>query len=165
MPTPTCPQCGTFKVRPAPRRSVSDRVLAFLTVHPFRCQLCARRFRSLIGKRTANPGRAYDRLSVKYPVWFQPSALPAERRTFQGMIENLSIRGCRIRSNMAFPVGTRLRLEFLSSHQSFPITIDGAVVRSRRDDVIGLRFVAILHAEERRIGHILNLRLPDLEPS
>ena len=116
MPTPTCPQCGTFKVRPAPRRSVSDRVLAFLTVHPFRCQLCARRFRSLIGKRT-------------------------------------------------FPVGTRLRLEFLSSHQSFPITIDGAVVRSRRDDVIGLRFVAILHAEERRIGHILNLRLPDLEPS
>lgn len=165
MPTPTCPQCGTLKVRPAPRRSVSDRVFAFLTVNPFRCQLCARRFRSLIGKRTANPVRAYDRLSVKYPVWFQPSALPAERQTFQGMIENLSIRGCRIRSHMAFPVGTRLRLEFLSSHQSFPITIDGAVVRSQRDDVIGLRFVAILHAEERRIGHILNLRLPDLEPS
>jgi hypothetical protein len=134
MPIPTCPQCRTLKVRPAPRRSASDRVFALLTVHPFRCQLCAKRFRTFVGKRTANPRRAYDRLSVKYPVWFQPSALPAERRTFQGMIENLSIRGCRIRSNVAFPVGTQLRLEFLSSHQSFPITIDGAVVRSRRDD-------------------------------
>ncbi|MET0516712.1 MAG: PilZ domain-containing protein [Nitrospiraceae bacterium] len=165
MPTPKCPRCGTLKVRPAPRRSLSDRAFAFLTVHPFRCQLCARRFRSLIGKRAANPGRAYDRLSVKYPVWFQLSALPTERLTFQGMIENLSIRGCRIRTNKAFPVGTRVRLEFLSSHQSFPITIDGAIVRSRRDNVIGLRFIAILHAEERRIGHILNLRLPDLEPT
>jgi hypothetical protein len=53
-------------------------------------------------------------------------------------------------------------LEFLPSNHTFPITIDGAVVRSRSKDRIGLRFVALLREEERRIRHIVNLKLPDL---
>ena len=77
------------------------------------------------------------------------------------MVENLSIRGCRIRSNISFPIGTRVQLEFLPSTHTFPITVDGAVVRSRTDDLLGLRFVALLREEERRIRHIVNLKLPD----
>lgn len=160
MPTLSCPSCRTTKVRPAPRRSLADHLMGFFRVAPFRCQLCGRRFRTLNRHRITPTKRNYERIPVRYPVWFQTRLSTASGETFQGMVENLSIRGCRIRSKVSLPLGTRMRLEFLPSPHTFPITIDGAVVRSRLNDLVGLRFVALLRAEERRISHIVNLKLP-----
>ncbi len=161
MAIPSCPSCRTAKVRPAPIRSVSDRVLGFFLVTPFRCQLCGLRFRQLLRQRIALTRRHFERIPVRYPVWFQTKLSIRSGETFQGTVENLSIRGCRIRSAVSFPIGTRLRLEFLPSPHTFPITVDGAIVRSRMEDVVGLRFVALLREEERRISHIVNLKLPN----
>ncbi len=136
-------------------------MMALFSFVPFRCQLCGRRFRTWARRRLSPSQRNFERVPVRYPVWFQARSSSRAGETFQGMVENLSIRGCRIRSNISFPIGTRVQLEFLPSTHTFPITVDGAVVRSRTDDLLGLRFVALLREEERRIRHIVNLKLPD----
>src|SRR6188474_1293267 len=42
-----------------------------------------------------------------------------------------------------------------------PSLVDGALVRSRSAEGIGLRFSSFLRSEERRLRRILDLRLPD----
>ncbi|MGQ0812209.1 MAG: PilZ domain-containing protein [Nitrospiraceae bacterium] len=160
MPVRRCPKCGTSKTTLAPRRTVSDRLLGALTIYPCRCQLCSHRFRTFFGRPSTNPRRNFERVPVQYPVWFQLSCSAAQSLGQSGTIINLSIRGCRIKSSATVPKGTVLRLEFQSSTHAFPITIDGAMVRSRTNDSIGLRFVSLLREEERRIRRIVDLRLP-----
>jgi len=106
MPAKRCPACGTAKVRLAPRRTLLDQVLGTFTVYPLRCQLCTYRFRSFIGRPSTNPRRSYERVAVRYPVWFQSRfTRPAEGLGYPGTITNLSIRGCRIWSATPIPKG------------------------------------------------------------
>ena len=67
-----CPACGGSKIRLAARKSLSDVLLSGLTIYPFRCQLCADRFRTFLGRRTPNPRRSFERIEVSFPVWFRP---------------------------------------------------------------------------------------------
>ncbi len=161
-----CPACGASKIRLAARRSLSDVLLSGLTIYPFRCQLCADRFRTFLGRRTSNPRRSFERIEVSFPVWFRPrrSKYPDEMGQ-EGMIENLSIRGCRIRSTTPVAVGSRLELEFQHSNDSFPITIEEAVVRSSANGGIGLRFTRLHRNDERRIRRIVDVWLSELLPS
>jgi hypothetical protein len=50
-------------------------------------------------------------------------------------------------------------LEFQPSADALPITIDGAVVRSRAGNAVGLRFVTVHREEELRLRQILEPRL------
>lgn len=161
-----CPTCGASKIRLAARKSISDVLLSGLTIYPFRCQLCADRFRTFLGRRTPNPRRSFERVEVSFPVWFRPrrSKDPQEMGQ-EGVIENLSIRGCRIRSTVPVAIGSRLELEFQHSDDSFPITIDEAVVRSSANGVIGLRFTRLQRGDERRIRRILDVWLSEILPS
>lgn len=156
-----CPTCGTNKTRPAARKNLSDDLLSALTIYPFRCQLCAKRFRTFVGRRVATPRRSFERVPVMFPVWFRPrSASPLELGQ-EGVIENLSIRGCRIRCGAPLSTGVRLELEFQHSNCSFPITIDEAVVRSSLENAVGLRFVRLQPRDEQRIRQIVDVWLPD----
>ncbi|MDF0675862.1 MAG: PilZ domain-containing protein [Nitrospira sp.] len=161
-----CPTCGASKIRLAHRKSLSDVLLSGLTIYPFRCQLCADRFRTFLGRRTPNPRRSFERVVVSFPVWFKPrrSRYPDEMGQ-EGLIENLSIRGCRIRSTTPMLIGSRLEMEFQHSNDSFPITIDEAVVRSSANGAIGLRFTQLRRSEERRIRQLIDVWLPELLPS
>ncbi len=80
------------------------------------------------------------------------------------MIDNLSIRGCRIRSTAPMRIGSRLELEFQHSDSSFPVTIEEAVVRSIADGAIGLRFTKLHRSDERRIRQLIDVWLPELLP-
>ena len=161
-----CPACGGSKIRLAARKSLSDVLLSGLTIYPFRCQLCADRFRTFLGRRTPNPRRSFERVEVSCPVWFKPrrSKYPDETGQ-QGVIENLSIRGCRIRSTTPVAIGSRLELEFKHSNDSSPITIEEAVVRSSADGAMGLRFTRVHRSDERRIRRIVDVWLSELLPS
>jgi hypothetical protein len=79
----------------------------------------------------------------------------------EGVIDNLSIRGCRIRCTTPLTAGSRLEMEFQHSNCSFPITIDEAVVRSSGENTIGLRFVRLQRSDELRIRQIMDLWLPE----
>ena len=50
-------------------------------------------------------------------------------------------------------IGSRLELEFQHSDNSFPVTIEEAIVRSIADGAIGLRFTKLHRSDERRIRH------------
>lgn len=156
-----CPSCGTAKTRLAARRSVADRILSCVRVYPFRCQLCAARFRSFLGCLAGSPRRNFERVAVEFPVWFRPLHSSPVGLGCEGMMRDLSIRGCRIR--YAYPVapGTRLELEFQHSNNSFPITVDEAVVRSSSPGELGLRFVQLHRPDQRRIRTIVDLWLPE----
>ena len=160
-----CPTCGASKIRLAHRTSLSDVLLSGLTIYPFRCQLCADRFRTFLGRRTPNPRRSFERVGVSFPVWFKLRRSTCwDEMGQEGMIENLSIRGCRIRSPTPVPIGSRLELEFQYFNNSFPITIEEAIVRSSANGTIGLRFTRLRRTDERRIGRLIDVWLPELLP-
>ena len=156
-----CPKCGTSKTQLAPRKSVTDRLLSALTIYPVRCQLCTHRFTTFLGKLKKNPRRNYDRVSVQYPAQVRPAHDPSQRIVVEGTLSNLSLRGCRVRTSQRIPMGCQVMLEFHPAEYDDPIMIDGAIVRSRCAEGIGLRFSSFLRSEERRLRRILELRLPD----
>ncbi|ALA56707.1 PilZ domain-containing protein [Nitrospira moscoviensis] len=161
MTSRRCPRCGTIKTKLAPRKTLSDSLCSAFTIYPFRCQLCAKRFRTFLGHRAKLPRRGFERVSVSFPVWIKPRPAPPLHMGREGVLENLSLRGCRIRAETPFALGTRVELEFQYADTSFPITIDEAVVRSITEDGIGLRFVQLQRADERRIRQIIDLWLPE----
>jgi hypothetical protein len=161
IPTASCPQCGTTKTRLAPRRTMMDRLLGTLTIYPVRCQLCAHRFNAFLGRIKINPRRNYDRVSVQYPAQVRPIHDPSQHVVVEGMLSNLSLRGCRVRTSQRIPMGCRVMLEFQPAEYDDPIMIDGAIVRSRCAEGAGLRFSSLLRSEERRLRRILDLHLSD----
>ena len=161
MSTQKCPKCGTAKTKLAPRSGVADRLLGTLTIYPFRCQLCTHRFTTFFGKLKTNPRRNYDRVSVEYPAHVRPIRDPSQRIVVEGVLSNLSLRGCRMRTTQRIPMGCHVMLEFHPAEYDDPIMVDGAIVRSRCAEGIGLRFSSLLRSEERRLRRILDLRLPD----
>jgi len=64
-------------------------------------------------------------------------------------------------TNQRIPMGCQVMLEFYPAEYDDPIMVDGALVRSRSADGIGLRFSSLLRTEERRLRRLLDLRLPD----
>ena len=161
MHTPNCPKCGTGKTKLAPRSGVADRLLGTLTVYPLRCQLCTHRFTTFLGKLKTTPRRNYDRVSVQYPAQVRPIHDPSQRIVVEGILSNLSLRGCRVRTSQRIPMGCQVMLEFHPAEYDDPIMVDGAIVRSHCAEGIGLRFSSLLRSEERRLRRILDLRLPD----
>ena len=161
MDTPNCPKCGTAKTKLAPRSGVADRLLGTLTIYPLRCQLCTHRFSTFIGKLKTNPRRNYDRVSVQYPAQVRPIHDPSQRVVVEGTLSNLSLRGCRVRTSQRIPTGCQVMLEFHPAEYDDPIMVDGAIVRSRCAEGIGLRFSSFLRTEERRLSRILALHLSD----
>ena len=161
MPTPSCPKCGTAKTKLAPRSGVADRLLGTLTIYPVRCQLCTHRFTTFLGTLKTNPRRNYERVPVQYPAQVRPINDTSQRVVVKGTLSNLSLRGCRVRMSQRIPMGCREMLEFHPAEYDDPIMVDGAIVRSRCAEGIGLRFSSLLRSEERRLRRILDLRLPD----
>ena len=161
MRTCPCPKCGTLKTKLAPRNGMTDRLLGALTVYPLRCQLCAHRFTTFLGKLKSNPRRNYERVPVQYPAQVRPTYDPSRRVVVEGTLSNLSLRGCRVRTSQRIPMGCKVMLEFHPAEYDDPIMIDKAIVRSRCAEGIGLRFSNFLRSEERRLRRILDLRLSD----
>ena len=161
MHAKNCPKCGTAKTKLAPRRGMTDHLLGTLTIYPVRCQLCAHRFTTFLGKLKTNPRRNYDRVSVQYPVEVRPIHDPSQHVVVEGTLSDLSLRGCRVRTSQRIPMGCQVMLEFHPAEYDDPIMVDGAIVRSRCAEGIGLRFSSLLRSEERRLSRLLALRLPD----
>ncbi|MEO8046499.1 MAG: PilZ domain-containing protein, partial [Nitrospirota bacterium] len=119
------------------------------------------RFTTFLGKIKTNPRRNYDRVSVQYPAEVRPIHDPSQRVVVEGTLSNLSLRGCRVRTSQRIPMGCQVMLEFQPAEYDDPIMVDGAIVRSRCAEGIGLRFSSLLRSEERRLSRLLALRLSD----
>ena len=146
---PRCPRCGQQAARRSPRTGPWDHLLSLVSFYPFRCQLCATRFRSLQRRRhvrhTADR-REYDRLLVQVPV-----TLAGGTEHAAGETADLSLNGCSIRTNAGVAPGATVRLR-LSLGQSGAVEVVAAVVRSRTDERLGLQFVQMSGPDRERLS-------------
>ena len=156
---PDCPQCGTWIVRQARRRGTREHLLRFLSICPFRCQLCTHRFLAIRGQPSYNPRREYERILVRYPVAFCAAFLGPLAEAAAGTMVNVSIRGCRIESSLPASQGARLRIGFVTDAREPPIEVEGAVVRNAVGDCMGLEFLKIRPEEEDRLRQVIEARL------
>ena len=88
-----------------------------------------------------------QRKDSRFSVEFRSSFSSANRISGDGTLNELSLRGCRVRSLVELNPGTVLQIRVhISDHES-PIAISHAVVRWYRDGSFGCEFVN-LGAEE-----------------
>jgi len=147
-----CPRCGQQAARRSPRTGVWEHVVSVLYLYPFRCQLCATRFRSFQFRRYARRSqdrREYDRLSVRVPVTVVSGAERADGET-----ADLSLTGCSVRTAGAFAAGSTVQLR-LRLGQSGDVNVESAVVRTQRDGGLGLQFEKISAADHDRLSRYL----------
>src|SRR5438552_6453471 len=147
-----CPRCGQQAARRSPRTGVWEHVVSVLYLYPFRCQLCATRFRSFQFRRYARRSqdrREYDRLSGRVPVTVVSGAERAD-----GQTADLSLTGCSVRTAGTFAAGSTVQLR-LRLGQSGDVNVESAVVRTQRDGGLGLQFEKISAADHDRLSRYL----------
>lgn len=161
-----CPRCKTRLVRVAPQKHLGERLVAWLTIYPHRCQLCAHRFLAFCGVLRVIPQRNFHRIRVSFPTWIRSAFFQNYFPAVPGRIVNLSIDGCRLDGKLVIPKGARIRVEFEVGRDEQPVTIDEAVVCSHPGDGygLGLRFTKLRREEKRRIGRIVRAAMSSPAP-
>lgn len=107
-----CPICGTSKTKLAARKTLCDDLLSRLLSTRFDASSAPSASGHFSGGANILPRRRFDRVRVAFPVWFRAWDAGPLAMGQEGVIENLSIRGCRIRCGAPMPKGIRLELEF-----------------------------------------------------
>src|SRR2546425_161982 len=158
----SCPLCKVSLVNKVPRRGWLEYLLSFLSIGPFRCQLCTHRFLGIKWWLGTNPGREYNRIQSRYPVRLTPNLrgrpMGSEGDQIQheeATLFDISIRGCGIKTNASLHKGDLLRLEIEMTLQQKPLRIDAAVVRTLTGRRFGLEFVNIRDEELIRLRTLL----------
>jgi PilZ domain-containing protein len=122
-------------------------------VFPFRCQACARRFRTRSAahfQRMQVDRREYERVPVRLPATFI-----GHHQRGEGEISALSLGGCTMRTRTPLANGDAMRLSFHVPRAPQPIVIDVALVRSTPPGAVGLHFEQISVAEHARLRALM----------
>lgn len=144
-----CPRCGRQGARRSRRVGVRDHLLSVVGLYPFRCQLCATRFRAFQGRHHSEHGgerREYDRLFVRVPVRISGGGTSDEGETV-----DLSLTGCSVRTDAAYEPGATVELR-LGLGQAGDVEVQSAVVRTQREGGLGLQFERMAAPERERLS-------------
>lgn len=90
---------------------------------------------------------SFKRLVI--PVQFQENA------EGEGTLIDLSLGGCRLRSDVPLEIGEQYRLILQVSSERRPIPVEAAVVRWTQDKTYGLKFTALQSDDESRLQELL----------
>ena len=120
-----CPHCGLDTVRRIRRKGRLDFLLTMMGVWPFRCQHCAYRFRRLTpaARFTKTDRREYERLPTEIGATI--SGKPSGECD---QIVDLSMGGCRIKTQMALPPSALLHLQLALPDRERVVTVQTAMV-------------------------------------
>lgn len=148
----TCPRCRKNFVKRTRREGFVERLLGQLYIYPFRCQLCAHRFRSMRwGVRyhcMPVDRRQYVRLPVRFPASFS-----SDQGEGTGVVTQLSIDGCTVEAATSVFAGALLCVRLEIPGQEPEITVETAVVRTvlHQRNWVGLEFLRLASAEKDRL--------------
>lgn len=155
---PGCPRCGRRVVRRAPRAGALDRGASRLSIYPFRCQLCGRRFRAFTWgvryTRRVEDRREYERLGVAFPARLVSRDDHASAR-----ITSLSVAGCLVETELRALEGAGVRLDVDLPEADRPVTVEGAVVRWAGPGMLGIEFVRMAADDKARLTAFVMGRL------
>ncbi len=147
-----CPKCGKDFVRRALRVGVVERLLSLCYLYPYRCQLCAHRFRLFewgrrYDERTVDQ-RQYERIEVQISATFS-----MDQTSGTGLVNSLSLGGCALEVETQLSVGALLQLQLRVSGSDPPIEVEAAIVRSVRANTFGMEFLRLRSDEHYRLIH------------
>jgi len=150
-----CPRCDKDFVQRVSRQGVIERAGGLFFFYPFLCQLCGHRFKRLQwGTRyvkTKIDRRQYERMSVTIPA-----VLSGESVSGEGLVNDLSIAGCRLSTEAQVSEGHILCLELQPSDAGkTPIVIEATVVRSVHFSSVGVQFLRVSEKENVRLGRLM----------
>jgi hypothetical protein len=93
------------------------------------------------------------RQNKRFPVRFRSSFTSLNIVGGDGILVDLSLRGCRVESPTEVRAGTSLELRVQASEDEPPLKIQEAVVRWSRSQQFGLEFVTLEPEEWARLQH------------
>lgn len=96
-----------------------------------------------------------QRRHPRFPVGFHSSFSSVNRVTGDGIIVDLSLRGCGILSPIDILPGTTLELRIATPSHEDPLTVGQAVVRWCRAGRVGLEFLSLQPGEWARLQDIV----------
>ena len=154
-----CRRCGSDQVRRASRKGLLERLLSAGYIYPFRCLVCAHRFRRRRWgehyERVHEDRRRHERLHVDF--WSTLFWKDGER---QGRVRDLSEGGATLETDLPIAAGESLELTLQPGDSEPPITVEVAVVRSVQSGRLGLQFVKVKGGDDARLGKFLREQRP-----
>ncbi|MGH7825624.1 MAG: PilZ domain-containing protein [Candidatus Binatia bacterium] len=150
MKHPICPNCSkefVKRVRPA---GLVERLISLFYVYPFKCQLCAHRFRHLQSGvryiRIDQDRREYERMAVSFPV-----LISGEHCSAKGTVSDISLGGCNLTTDTELADGDILGLTLQISSEALPVIVEAAVVRNARANNAGFEFLRFVENDRDRL--------------
>ncbi|MGH7322181.1 MAG: PilZ domain-containing protein [Candidatus Rokuibacteriota bacterium] len=139
-------------MRRSQRKGFLERLLSAVYVYPFRCQICAHRFKALQwGMRYVRVDRReFTRIPARLPSTF------VEGQTrHDGVVTDLSIAGARLYTGARIAEGELFQLTMQIQGKDAPVAVDAVVVRSANPMRLGLSFVQIKDEDKKRLGQLV----------
>src|SRR5262249_1820265 len=163
------PQCGKSFVRRSHRQGLKERLLSSVYLYPFRCQICANRFRAFqfrarYVKRTVDR-RQYARLSTRIPTTFAENVKPSEQRVGAGIVTDISLGGCYMQTVVQLSQGTLVSLELQTEQHAPAIAVEAAIVRIVHPTGVGLEFLRLSESEQGRFSEFIRQLLVEQLPA
>ena len=130
-------------------------MLGRFKVHPFRCQLCTRRFHSFWTK-PPDATQAIDRRQYKrLPVSFYTEAFADTTHRVRGRITDISVDGCTVETSELLPLGTFMGLTITPASDEDAITVETAAVCSVRNESMGIHFLELASGDKYRLSQVV----------
>jgi hypothetical protein len=131
-----------------------DHFLSLFYFYPYRCQICAHRFRvfkcGVRYVRLPADRREYRRVATNFSATVSNDQDRTEAR-----VTDISIKGCGLRTDIQLEAGDLLRLELQIPGQHPAIVVEEAVVRGLQPGSVGLQFLSLLEGDESRLGRFM----------
>lgn len=101
-----------------------------------------------------------------------PTNIHSDHGTGEGLLLDLSLSGCRLRSDIALTAGSYLALQIIVSPELPALTMEVAVIRWAKDGLLGVEFIRYNEGDRERIAYLVAAlppaetpTLPDPAPS
>ncbi len=107
-PKTLCPFCESLFVTPVPPAGLLDQLATMLSLHPFQCESCKKRFRlkQLGGQSPSGSERRKSvRVAVRIPVTFESNEVSGE-----GTLTDMSLHGCSLDTQQPLRSGLVVKL-------------------------------------------------------
>lgn len=149
-----CPSCGAPFVRVVSQAGRVERLLGFVNVLSFRCQLCTNHFRSFSPsarhETQASDRRQYTRLAA----FIEAQVLDGNQPASTTRITDISMDGCALQAT-GLSKGTVVELRLKPTVEEDTIHIERALVCSVRPASTGLKFLSIPPEYHRRLSQVV----------
>ena len=141
--TPLCPFCESLFIRQVEPATLLDKLAALISLHPFQCESCKRRFRIKQQGGQSSSDQRERRKSLRVPVEI-PVTFESNEVSGDGTLTDMSPHGCSLVSKQTLRSGLVLRLHLPAGKGQKPDSTEQqlATVMGVSGNRAGLKFLA-----------------------